>query len=136
MKNPQRLNLCSVIRHACIEAGYSTVKIIGAVNSALGDLEVTKEKATTKNSLVTKQTKNKASLFRINQAVSLSYETENISLPLRFDAWNTLVERMESDSMKTVGTIEHLKMMPLPHVFTEWLDKFAKKDTETVEANS
>jgi len=115
----ERINLCSVVRASLIAAGYSTVKVVGAVNSALGELKAAKETARAGDGK-----HNKRMEFSITESVTTKY-TGKLTTPLLFDEWHSQIAKAEK--------IAKFDSVSVPPVFTQWLDKFAKGKAEELE---
>lgn len=115
---PHRLNLCTPLRNALLDAGYSTVKVVNAVNAELGRLECVKETDKTGIGSVTKKT------YKVSVGVSLRYEGAKTPA-LILDAFNSKLEA----ALK----VAEFDSVSLPEVFVPWLESFAAKDTAKVE---
>ena len=114
----KRINLVSCVRAALIEQGISTVKVVDAVNSAIGGLEAIKATDKLGAGSVTKKA------YKVTHAVSTQYGGK-ITMPLLFDAWHSKIEAACKVAVfDTVG---------IPAVFKDWLAKMAK--TEKTEAD-
>lgn len=109
-----RLVLTATLTETLNREGYSTVKTVEAINSALGRLNKTR-------SSIPKL--GESNISKDKFGVSLALGTERfegkLNPPLLFDAFNSGVKRLE----KLVGVIP---MFPLPECLREWLDGFAK----------
>lgn len=110
----QRLNLCTVVRNSILLAGYSSVKVVNAVNAALGALEAHSEEGKLGDGRVTK------SEYKVTETVTLKYKGDKATAPLLFDAWHSAIAKAEK--------IASFESLVLPGVFIQWLDKFAKAD--------
>lgn len=124
MKSNGRLNLCTVVRESLLLAGYSTVKTCNAVNSALGELEV----SGTRKGLKLGDGRLTKSAYKVTETETIT-ETlsgSSNSIPLRFDAWNSAMAKAEK--------IAVMVSVVIPVSFAEWLDKFAKADKKALEA--
>lgn len=120
----QRLNLCQSFRNSLIEHGYSTVKIVNAVNAALGELD----KSGTKQSEKLGDGRLTKTAYKVTETTTIAetYSGNASSIPLRVDVFNSQLAKLEK-----VAVFENA---PLPPVFCEWFDKFAKADKPEVEA--
>lgn len=116
-----RINLIPSVRRGLINAGYSTVKVVSAVNAALGELAniATTEKAG--DGSLTK------SSFKVTNTVTFKYEGKR-TLPLVFDAWHS--KQSQADKIASMEVVE------VPSIFHAWLDKFAKADAKQSEIES
>lgn len=126
-----RLNLCSVVRHSLIAAGYSTVKAVNAVNAELGKLA--------SESVTSKTGEGKANTKKGEYKVSVS-ETHKLAgklnAPLLFDAWHSQIAKAEK--------LARFDAVAIPGIFGEWLAKFAvgskeelaKEQAEQVEVEA
>lgn len=112
---PNRLNLCNVVRNSLTDAGYSTVKVVSAVNAALGEVEMIGETGKIGDGSVTK------SAYKITVSASYKFEGKK-TLPLVFDAWHSKVHAAEK--------IAESDTIAIPGIFKPWLDKFAKSKVE------
>lgn len=128
MSKPTRLNLCSPVRTALIERGYSSVKVVNAVNGALKECELAEATQKTADSSIAK----KSATFKVRVSVSEKYESK-LTVPLLFDVWHGRIAKAEE--------VAHFESVQLPKRFDEWLDKFAKaneadKAAEKLEVNA
>ena len=108
-----RLNLCQVVRDALIEAGYSSVAVVNAVNAELAKATLISEEAKTGDGKI----KGKGLEYAVTVTGSFKYLQKN-TLPCTFDAWHSAIAKAEK--------VCSMPSLEIPAVFTEWLDKFAK----------
>lgn len=114
-----RINLVNPVRQALINSGYSTVKVINAVNAALGQLASKGSEAKTGNGSLSKDTY-KVSVTSTEKFVGTR------TVPLAFDAWHSAIERAHK--------IAQFECVDLPEVFNEWLEKMKEVVSEHVSA--
>lgn len=107
--NAKRLNLCPAIRAALSDAGYSTVRVVNAVNSALGELSVSSSESKLGDGRITK------TAYKVTETTAAKYEGNAASVPLRFDAWNGAIAKAEK--------IASFDSVAIPVIFKAWLDK-------------
>lgn len=110
----KRLNLCCAVRTALINSGYSTVKVVDAVNAALNDLQEVDSEAKLGNGSITKATKERPALYKVSETVTTKYRGP-ISVPLIFDRWHSAIRAAEK--IAPFGCVD------LPEEFTPWLEK-------------
>lgn len=117
--NSKRYNPCAPIRNALLNAGYSTVKVTNAVNSALGELSAASAESKLGDGRITKTS------YKVTESTSTKYEGKADSLPLRFDAWCGAVEK--ANKIASFETVE------IPGVFKQWLEfaKVSEKEAKT-----
>lgn len=118
----KRLNLCVAVRNSLINMELSTVKVVNAVNSALGELEARSEESKLGDGRVTK------SEYKVTETTTSKYAGQKTTLPLLFDAWHSQVAKAEK--IASFETIE------LPGIFKQWLEKFAKANEADKKAES
>lgn len=122
-KTMERINLITCIRVALLDSGYSTVKVVAAVNAALGELKKSKET----EKLGSGAANTKRGQYGVTLSVSQKWEGK-LTLPLHFDAWHGAVER--------ANKIAEIDMVSIPSVFLVWLDKMKiSEPAEQVEVN-
>ena len=110
-----RVNLCTPVRKLLVLNNISTVRVVDAINSALGELNITSEDAKNGKGNVTKEA------YRTSVNVSIKFKGER-NLPLEFDAWHGRIE----SALK----ISEFEFGGLPERFAVWLKKFENKNTE------
>jgi hypothetical protein len=110
-----RLNLCQCVRESLILAGYSSVKVVDAVNSELAKATLVSEEAKTGDGKI----KSKGLEYAVTVTGTYKYIQKN-TLPVTFDAWHSAVAKAEK--------IASMDNVALPKLFIEWLDKFAKAE--------
>lgn len=114
-----RLNLIPVVRSALWDAGYSSVKVVNAVNSALGELT----NPVVEHTLGDGKVKSKGEHYSVTESIKEAY-TAKMTPPLLFDAWHSGVQKLQKiASVDTIG---------IPPVLVVWLDKFAKGESEAL----
>lgn len=106
---PNRLNLCGAVRRSLIAGSISTVKVVSAVNSELGKIELTDSAEKTGDGRVTKQE------YKVSVSASFKY-TGKRTIPLLFDAWHSAIARAEK-----IATFDRVD---IPGIFSEWLANF------------
>jgi hypothetical protein len=113
-------NFCIPVRNGLVNAGYSSVKVLNACKSALGEMKIKK------------QGDDKRGAMRVNVKKDMSLNTMqpgsvtfqgSASVPMTFIAWN--------DAMEKAHKIAGMESVSIPDTFTEWL-KFAHKDKEVL----
>lgn len=108
-------NFCPVIRASMAKNKLSTVKVLNACNSALGELDKSGTKSTLKQGAarVTK------TAFKISEAETITdtFTGDSSSVPLRFVAWQAAIEKAEK--------IASFNYVEIPKTFLEWM-QFAK----------
>lgn len=115
----KRYNPCAPIRNSLLNAGYSTVLVMNAVNSALGELEAKKSDSKLGDTRLTK------TAFKLRETVTLDYEASTSNIALRFDAWSGVLEK--------ANTVASFETVAIPGIFGQWLDKFAKADKSKLD---
>ncbi len=115
-----RINLCTLLRESLYAAGYSTVAAVNAVNGSLEKLAVERTKGeTTGLGKISK----KGYRVGINLGQAKAFcSSEELNVPLVLDAYNTTLIAIEK-----LG-IHYAAPLPVPPVFAEWLDGFAKRE--------
>lgn len=113
--NAKRYNPCAPIRNALLNAGYSTVKVTNAVNSALGELTASTVESKLGDGRITKTE------YKVTESTTTKFAGKAESLPLRFDAW--------CGAMEKANKIASFETVTIPGIFTEWLE-FAKVPAE------
>lgn len=113
----ERLNLCLPVRSAIEAMGASTVRVVNALNAAIGQMkQVGDGKVSGGNISATKKK------FTTSEGLTFKYEGKRGSMPLEFAAWHDIVARANKlHEFETIG---------IPSVFNEWLAKF-KPQAET-----
>lgn len=106
--NSKRLNLIGAVRAGLEAAGYSTVKVVNAVNSALGQLQETGSESKLGDGKAGKGT------YKVSESTVTKYAGE-INEPLRFDAWHSAVTK--------ANKIAEMDSVAIPAVFGPWLQK-------------
>lgn len=109
MNNMQRINLITPVRTALLNSGYSSVKVVAAINSALGELKVAKSTERLGDGSMSRKGK-----YGVTNVVSEKYEGK-YSMPLLFDAWHS--------KLASAHKVAEFDGIDLPAVFSEWLDK-------------
>lgn len=115
----KRYNPCVPIRNSLLDAGYSTVLVMNAINSALGELEAKKSDSKLGDTRLTK------TAFKVRETVTLDYQASTSNIALRFDAWSGIMEKANS--------IASFETVSIPGIFQQWLDKFAKADKSKLD---
>ena len=116
---PKRINLCGTVRDMLIANNISSVKVVGAINAALGELKhSTSPDAKTGKGTVTKDA------YRTGVSVSCKFKGEK-NIALEFDTWNSRIEAAEK--------ISAMEFAKLPLRFEAWLGAFTNKDKEKEE---
>jgi len=112
-----RINLVAPVRQALIDAGYSTVKVVAAVNAELGNLggEISAAK------LGGGRATGKLTEYAVSESVTTKY-TGKLTDGLHFDAWHTKIEAAEK--------VAQFRHVDIPGQFVDWLNKFAKADVQ------
>lgn len=117
----QRLNLCTPVRLSLLALGYSTVKIVNAVNAELGKLAVVETTGKMGDGkLASKGTEYRSSVSETHKL------SGKLTMPLYFDAWHSAVAKVEK--------IAPFKAIEVPAPFVAWADKFAKADKKEIDA--
>lgn len=111
----KRINLVTCVRSALIERGISTLQVVNAVNSALGELE--KIKSTSKLGQGTVQLKK--GTYKVTDTVAAQYQG-TMTAPLHFDAWHCKIE--------AACKVAEIESIGIPEVFNEWLEKMTVKE--------
>lgn len=112
----ERINLCTPVRQALAARNVSTVKVVDAVNAALGQLEAGKVTNRLGDGSVSK------TAYSVSHAVTTKFSGKR-NMPLDFDAFNGMVAKIEKKFPSFACNI--------PEQFNEWLDKMVI--TKTVE---
>lgn len=103
-----RLNLVVPVRCALEASGYSTVRVVNAVNAALGQLEKISSESKSGHGSVSK------GMFKASETLTIKYKGERND-PLDFDAWHSAIAKAHKIAeFDTVG---------IPVRFVEWLEK-------------
>lgn len=116
----QRINLVTPVRKALIESGYSTVKIVSAVNQELAKAKLVSETAKTGDGTASKDG------YRVTVTGTFKYEHSK-TLPVLFDAWHSAIGKADK--------IARFESVEIPPVFSKWLE-FAKATKEETEAEN
>ena len=103
-----RLNLVNPVRVALELGGYSTVRVVNAVNAALGQLEKVSSESKSGNGSVSK------GMFKVSETLTIKYKGERND-PLDFDAWHSAIAR--------ANKIAEFESVSLPVRFNDWLAK-------------
>lgn len=115
----KRINLIACVRSALTAAGLSTVKVVNAVNAALGQLELQGKSDKLGVGSVTKKA------YKVTNTVTMKYSGA-ISMPLLFDAWHCKLE--------AANKIAEIPAITIPEVFMEWLGAMkSEADPELVK---
>jgi hypothetical protein len=107
--NAKRINLVECVRVSLTEAGYSTVKVVNAVNAELGRLAVTKGGSEAKlgDGRVTKTE------YRVTEDLgSVAYKGGKTP-GLVFDAWHSAIAK--------ANKVAEMDAAPIPAHFSAWL---------------
>lgn len=116
---PNRINLIPAVRRGLIASGYSTTKVVNAVNAALGEIKLESTSDKTGDGKVTKDS------YKVTVTGTFKYTNEKTA-PLLFDAWHSAIAK--ADKIASMEAVE------IPSFFVaNWL-KFAKSDKATVDA--
>lgn len=118
--NAKRLNLIGCVRAALEQAGYSTVKVVNAVNSALGQLDVIGSESKLGTGSVSKKG------YRVSESTTTKYSGA-VNVPLHFDAWHSAMAK--ADKVAEMDTVS------IPAVFTAWLQSM-KVDAPKAESKA
>ena len=103
-----RPNFCQPVREALIQAGYSYVRVLSAVNSFLGQLEAVQSTAKVGHGRLTK------SSYKVSETEKNDYETGKSIVGI-FDSWSCAIERADK--------IAEMDSVSLPAKFNVWLQK-------------
>lgn len=106
-----RLNLIPSVRRGLLDNGFSTVKVVSAVNAALGELALASETQKSGDGNITKDG------YKVTNTVAFKYEGKR-TLPLMFDAWHS--------AQAKAAKIAEMEVVSIPPIFNTWLEKFAK----------
>jgi hypothetical protein len=112
MAKANRLNMCSAVREALVKAGYSTVKVVNAVNGELEAMALEKSEEKTGDSKYSTKT----GLVTVGTSVKETYK-DKATIGRLFDVWNTHIKKAE-ECFTTV--------VEIPAIVKPWLDGFAK----------
>lgn len=120
-----RLNLVSPVRQALIAGGFSVVKVVNAVNAALGDLHVElKAEKTGVGRLTNMGEKSKGEpTYKVGISQSGTAEGK-MTLPLLFDAWHGKIEAAHK--------LCEFDSVTLPKRLSDWVGEFAKAEVTPV----
>jgi hypothetical protein len=118
-----RINLVAPVRQALINAGYSTVKVVSAVNAELGKLGGEVSAAKLGGGRLT----GKATEYRVSESVTTAYSGK-LTDGLHFDAWHTKIE--------SANKVAEFETVAIPARFLPWLNKFATADKEPAPASN
>jgi hypothetical protein len=116
----QRYNLCTPVRQALINGGFSTVNVVNAINAALGNLRCTSDDAKLSGGTA-KQPKKGEATYSVTETEQRKYKGV-LTAPLLFDAWNTAVDKAHK--------VAAFETIALPTHLSHWLAKFKATDTE------
>ncbi len=114
----KRLNLIGAVRAGLEARGYSTVKLVNAVNAELGKLEAVETTSKLGDGSVGRQ----GVSYGVTESVSVKYKTDVLTIPLLFDAWHGVIAK--------ANRLAESDIVDIPQTFRAWLDKFAKADAE------
>lgn len=119
----QRYNLCETVRELLVSQGYSTVLVVNAVNSAMGQCEEVKRSAKLGAGSLKKTT------YGVSETTTVRFEGERNGA-LDMDAFNSAVEKIE----KRLGV---LKLAEFPASLKDWLEAHPafKGEQKSVEQN-
>lgn len=103
----KRLNLCVPVRSALVNSGISTVKVVNAVNAALGALDVKGSDSKTGDGKVSKEG------YKVTVTDTTKYAGPKCD-PLVFDAWHSAIARAYK--------VAEFECVDLPTGLTPWLE--------------
>jgi len=106
--NSRRINLIGCVRAGLETAGLSTVKVVDAVNSALGQLDEVGSESKLGGGSVGKGT------YKVSETTQTKYKGA-LNAPLLFDAWHS--------AMAKANKIAEIDEVDIPAVFGPWLQK-------------
>ena len=92
----------------------------------MGNLKLVDSESTLGKPKTTKETKNKASVFKLSISTGEKFEASP-TIALRFYEWSELIRDLNKKYSVPNG------IYPIPQYFIEWLDKFAKKEEKKEE---
>lgn len=104
----RRLNLVEPVRTALLNSGVSTVKVVHAVNAALGELE-----RKSSDDKLGAGSLNKLE-YKVTNTITEKYKGAKTT-PLIFDVWHGKVEACYK--------VANFDCIDLPPLFSEWLSK-------------
>jgi hypothetical protein len=121
--NAKRINLIGCVLAGLADAGYSSVKVVSAVNSELGRLQVGKGGSEAKlgDGRLTK------SEYKVTESLGSTAWHGKRSPGLEFDAWHSAIAK--------ANKIGEMDKVPIPTVFTTWLQSM-KSDAPKSEPKS
>jgi hypothetical protein len=124
---PKRLNLIVEVRAALIGEGYSTVRVVNAVNAALNDLKEDEKHPATQRTGDGKIV-SRGKEYAVGVNIRINYRGKSDSPPLLFDAWHSAIAKCQ--------TIAEFPVT-IPPIFAPWLEKMkATKEEATKEGES
>lgn len=121
----ERINLCQSVRTSLVASGYSSVRVVNAVNSAIGELS----RADKPDKLGPGRASIKRGQYKV--AGSVGYQLEGkLTMPLWFDSWHSAIEKAEK--------VAPFDSVAIPQMFEEWLNKMKEpvKSKEPDQAES
>lgn len=110
-----RINLVNPVRVSLINSGYSTVKVVNAVNAALGQLNSKGSEAKTGAGSVSKD------IYKVSVSTVEKF-TGTKTIPLQFDAWHSAIAKAHK--------VAEFDCVDLPAEFSPWLEKMKEISTE------
>jgi len=113
-------NFNQVTLEALVSNGYSTVKALEQVNAELGKMNNVESESFLRNPIITKETKLKASTFKLTLSTKEKFESAP-SIGLRFFTWSYKVAKLNMEFPIGEG-----QTYTMPIEFKNWLDKFAR----------
>src|SRR6266496_1163004 len=113
-------NLCEPVRLCLTALGVSTVAVVNAINSALGDMGLIESDGKLGNATV----KAKAGLVRQRENIGNVYEAKR-NAPLDFKSFNDSIQR-------TVKLFPSFTLATLPVEFDGWIAKFKADPSVTL----
>lgn len=117
-----RLNLITPVRTALKDAGISTVRLVNAVNAALGELKPKSSESKLGDGKI--GPKSSGSPYKVTETEATKYEGP-VNAPLLFDAWHSALAKAEK--IATFDTVA------LPGVLSTWLEKLKAKTPEELK---